>query len=321
MTRRLVCLAPNPSIDRFVEVDRLVPGTIHRPTRVQAVAGGKGLNVARAAVALGGSVIAVGIVAGHGGRWVVETLAAGGVDGRFVWSDGETRICTSIADASTGTLTELYEAGPAVGEGTWDAFESETRAALGSGDASVVTLSGSLPPGAPAYGHMRLVEIARAAGVPLAVDGFGPSGDAATAWRALLAAGPWLVKANLLEASGFAGEPLTDAAGATAAARAMVEAGTGGAVITLGAAGAVACLRGATWRIGPPRDLGPYPVGSGDAFLAGLVVGTTEGLDTAARLALAAGAGAANAAIPGAGRFDGAVARSIARSISVERLD
>jgi hypothetical protein len=29
---RLVCVAPNPAIDRLYEVDRLLPGAIHRPT-------------------------------------------------------------------------------------------------------------------------------------------------------------------------------------------------------------------------------------------------------------------------------------------------
>ena len=87
LTVRLLCIAPNPSIDRLVEVDRLVPGTIHRPTLVRAVAGGKGLNVARAAASLGATVTAVGILAGHGGRWLAEALDADGVD-RPVRLDG-----------------------------------------------------------------------------------------------------------------------------------------------------------------------------------------------------------------------------------------
>jgi hypothetical protein len=29
----LVCLAANPSIDTLIEIDRLVPGDIHRPAR------------------------------------------------------------------------------------------------------------------------------------------------------------------------------------------------------------------------------------------------------------------------------------------------
>ena len=66
----IVCLAANPSIDRLFEVERLVKGDIHRPTGFVQVAGGRGLNVARAAHALGAEVIAVAILRGHGGRWL-----------------------------------------------------------------------------------------------------------------------------------------------------------------------------------------------------------------------------------------------------------
>ena len=84
-------------------------------------------------------------------------------------------------------------------------------------------------------------------------------------------------------------------------------------------AGAVAVLDGTAWRVGPPAEAGPYPVGSGDAFLAGLVVGRTSGLATADQLALAAGAGAANARLAGAGTLDGDLARDLAGSVSVDR--
>ena len=66
------CLAANPSIDRTLAVERLVIGQIHRPHQVAVVAGGKGLNVARAANLLGGQVRAVALLGGHAGRWIAE---------------------------------------------------------------------------------------------------------------------------------------------------------------------------------------------------------------------------------------------------------
>ena len=50
----ILCVAANPSIDKLFEVERLVRGDIHRPVEFVQTAGGKGLNVARAARALGG---------------------------------------------------------------------------------------------------------------------------------------------------------------------------------------------------------------------------------------------------------------------------
>ena len=67
MTGRLLFVVANPSIDRLYKLDRLEVGQIHRPLSMVAVPGGKGLNAARAAAALGGSVTAVGIVAKRAG--------------------------------------------------------------------------------------------------------------------------------------------------------------------------------------------------------------------------------------------------------------
>ena len=72
----ILCVAANPSIDRLFAVDGLVPGAIHRPTRFVQVAGGKGLNVARAAVRLGGDVQAAALLGGHAGRWIADELGA-----------------------------------------------------------------------------------------------------------------------------------------------------------------------------------------------------------------------------------------------------
>ena len=116
---RLVTVAPNPSIDRLYELDRLVRDAVNRPRVETRVAGGKGLNVARAARALGAEVAAVALLAGHAGQWIAETLAAEGIDARLAWADGETRTCVAIHDGSDGTLTELNEAGPEVGPAAW----------------------------------------------------------------------------------------------------------------------------------------------------------------------------------------------------------
>ena len=64
----ILCVAASPSVDKLFEVGRVEIGAIHRPDGFVQVPGGKGLNVARAAHALGAEVIATGILAGHAGR-------------------------------------------------------------------------------------------------------------------------------------------------------------------------------------------------------------------------------------------------------------
>jgi fructose-1-phosphate kinase PfkB-like protein len=62
---------------------------------------------------------------------------------------------------------------------------------------------------------------------------------------------------------------------------------------------------------------GRYPVGSGDAFLAGLATALAAGDELDRALRLATGAGAANALVPGAGELDPAEARRIADTVAV----
>src|SRR3954451_13845305 len=155
---RLVCVAVNASIDKIAAVDRLVPGEIHRPELLSAVAGGKPINVARAASRLGLEVVVVPVVAGNMGSWLEASLASEQIRARPVRVAGETRTCLSILDRSTGALTELYEAGPALGDEGWPAIETAVASELEADpETTVVVLSGSLPPGAPVDGYARIV--------------------------------------------------------------------------------------------------------------------------------------------------------------------
>ncbi len=297
---RLLFVAANPSVDRLYQLDRLAVGEIHRPRSVVAVAGGKGLNAARAAAALGGSVTAVAIVAGRTGDWIAERLAERGIDARLARSGGETRTCVSILDRSTGTMTEIYERGEDVEPSAWDALETAVRGELGRDDIAAVALSGSLPPGAPPDGYARIARIAAdpPRAVPVLADTYGP------ALAAVLAEHPALVKVNAVEAGEATGTSVSDTASAVEAARLLCGAGAAAVIVTLGVDGAVVG-DGVRWtRLIPPDVRGAYGVGSGDAFLGGLAVSLGRGapLVEAARLGMAAAI--ANAQVPGAGELD-----------------
>ena len=299
----IVCVAPNPSIDKLFEVERLEPGGIHRPTAFVQVAGGKGLNVARAASALGAQVHVVALVGGRAGHWIADQLAALGIPLTAVWCASETRSCLSVADAETASLTEFYENGPRVSDAEWSEFVHAVSEQAAS--ASWTTVSGSLPPGAPESGYERLVT-----GTNVAADS-----------RELGDARPALVRVNATEAAeltGLATDTSTGAAEAAGAIRERIGGDGRAAIVTLGRKGAVlAAPDGASWR-GALDAVGPYPVGSGDAFLAGLVTALDSGETWPDALRVALGAGAANAEIPGAGRLDRDRAAQLARRARAE---
>jgi 1-phosphofructokinase family hexose kinase len=314
--KRLLFVAANPSIDRLFEVDRFVPGEIHRPERGVAVAGGKGLNAARAAATLGGSVMAVGIVAGRAGDWIEERLAELGIESRMARGIGETRTCISVLDRSSGVMTEIYERGEQVDSAAWDSLEAIIWAELERGDVAAVSLSGSLPPGAPPDGFARIARIALASSrtVPVLADTYGP------ALPALLGERPAILKVNAVEASEASGVSVADARSAAGAGRILRDAGAACVIVTVGLGGAVVVGADDPIQLLPPDLRGAYPVGSGDAFLGGLAIAFARGetMVEAARLGLAAGI--ANALVPGAGELDPASIAGILEGITQASL-
>jgi 1-phosphofructokinase family hexose kinase len=311
----IVCFSANPSIDRLFEVERLVKGDIHRPVGFAQVAGGKGLNVARAAKALGADVCAIALLRGHTGRWLQEALAAEGVDGEFVWTHGENRSSLSVADRETAGLTEFYEHGPVAPESSWVELMHAAVSRFVQG--GWLTISGSMPRGAPDDGYHDLIEEAHAAGVRVALDSEGER------LRLALEAEPDVVKLNVAEASGLLGIPAARADDARVAAskiRALAGGDGHAGIITRGAEGVVLAAPDGTLNEGVLYVRGRYPVGSGDSFLAGLVTALDRGASWEDALRLGLGAGAANAELPGAGRLEPVRAATLAEQADVRLL-
>jgi fructose-1-phosphate kinase PfkB-like protein len=220
-----------------------------------------------------------------------------------------------VADSETGRLTEFYEAGARVAPDAWRELEEIVSGLLV--DASWLALAGSLPPGAPDDGYPRLISAARRAGVATAVDSRGD------ALARSIDGHPDLVKINAHEAAQLLDRAISSIDEAHDAALA-IRRRAGGAghavVITMGEQGIVAIDPVGTTRHARTQARGRYPVGSGDALLAGLLVGLDCGDPWPDAIALALGAAAANAESPGAGHLDTARARELAAQAELTEL-
>ena len=300
-------VALSPALDVTYVVAEL--HGIQRPLDVRRVGGGKALNAARAAARLGADVLALAVLGGGTGRVVREAAEADGV--RVEAFDGGTltRTCTSISSVATGELTEIYETAAPVPAGTFDAVLARLADAARERPGWWL-VSGSSPQSLGDDALSRVVTTLRAAGARVAVDSHGPA-----LAGVVRDAPPDLVKVNRVEAAELTGlpddAPLADLVDAVAHR-------TGGlVVVTDGTAGATAGdgLRHVhAWLDG---HVGLFPVGSGDSFLGGLLVGLEEGgsLDDALRLATATAA--ANAQVPGAAVLDPALARELAGRVTL----
>lgn len=293
----ILCVTPNLAIDKTVVVPELTPGAIHRPERVLAVPGGKGVNVARGLRALGEGAVIAGWVGGFAGVFIEERLRREGFALALVRAEHESRTCLSILDRSSGRLTEIYEPGEPVPQVKVAELLDWLR--TGVGQYQAVTISGSLPPGVTPDFLIELLRAARAAGVPALLD---TSGEALR--RGLAEGRPSLIKPNAAELAALTGaEPVGPAEAAAAAAELAARHGAA-VVVTLGAAGAVAADGKLRLHARPPRIEAVSAVGSGDCALAGLARGLARRLPLAEALGDAVAAGAANALSVGAGHLD-----------------
>ena len=294
--------ALSPSLDLTYQLTSYQPGQMYRTPGPVAVAGGKAFNMARAARAMGADVVVVTLLGGPTGDRVAALADAEGMSVLSVASGAETRTCVSVAAADSGELTEIYEDSRPVAPEVLTRFGATLRERLRQRP-GWLSVSGRGPSGS-ADAVAELIRLGRACGTAVAVDTHGESLPASAA------AGPALVKVNRAEAAELLGRCPSDDLPEMAV---DIRDRTGAAVVlTDGTAGAVAVDDDGVLRVAPPTLRGPFPVGSGDSFLGGLLAALDDDLSLTAAVRLGTGCAVANALVPGQGYFERVLARRIA---------
>lgn len=301
----------NPAVDKTYRVPSLQPGRIHRVEKVDACPGGKGINVAKVLKRLG-LVRVTGFIGGGTGEAILRGLDRLGIPHRMVRIPGETRTCLNILDETGRTQTEFLEPGPAVPKEKWEELK-DTVAGLAEGS-RVVVFSGSLPPGLATDAYRELVSIVQSRQAKAVVD----AGGAPLA--RVLEACPFSVKPNGAEmASLFQKEEMSDSERINAL-REWNRRGIPFACVTLGERGALASVDGRVYQVIPPEIEAVNPVGSGDAFTAGLAAGLDRGEGIEETFALATAAAASNAMHLQAGQVDEKQVASLKEKVKVTIL-
>jgi tagatose 6-phosphate kinase len=269
----ILTVTPNAALDVTYRVDTLRTGGTHRVHDVHTRAGGKGVNVADILTQLGEPVHATGFA----GQELRARLPG------FVPIAGPSRRTVTILSPDEATL--FNEPGPAISTGEWAALLAQFDQL--AAHATVVVLSGSLPPGAPTDGYTQLI---RRSPAPVILDTDGEP------LRHGLTARPALIKPNHDE--------LTRLLGRTPDLPADC-AGLGVPVATtLGPHGAWLSTPDGTWHARPPHPVTGNPTGAGDAFTAACARGLAHQRPWPQILADAVALSAAAVAVPVAGAFD-----------------
>jgi 1-phosphofructokinase family hexose kinase len=286
----------NPAIDKCIDIERLVPGSVARARRLEIVPGGKGVNVALAIAALDEPAALVGIMdRGQRPQFEAYVAAGGGAGVAQHWVEVAQPVRTTLnVREASGAITELLEPGPTLAPAEAEALLRDFLEVAGR--ARVAVCSGSLPPGLPPSTYGELGRALAARGVPLIIDASGEALAQALAGR------PFAVKPNRREAEVLTGRPIAGVEDAAAAARALGDRGIDLVVISLEAEGVVAAWSGQLLHVAAPPRRAVNTVGAGDCLVAGLAVGLARGLPREAALRLAVACGTAKVLNPRTGQ-------------------
>jgi len=285
MTPNILTITLNPAIDRIIRHDRGL-------TSVVSFAGGKGVNVARAARVLGVPVRSIGVAGGTAGRLLDDLLDEEKILHSFFPIEGITRTNLTIVGKRGGVRRRIGP-GPVVIKKERDAFAG--ICCREAKRAAAVVFSGSLPPRFPVNEFSAMVLDAQRSGALTVVDTHGP------ALRAALELGVDVIKPNRQEAEEVLGFKLCSRGMIRKALRSFTGYGIKKVLISLGKDG-MAASDGATGvLVETPVVATGHAVGCGDAALAGFLSAHLKGKDFPVCVVYAAACGYANmsADVPG----------------------
>ncbi|HSU53260.1 MAG TPA: hexose kinase [Candidatus Dormibacteraeota bacterium] len=308
----ILCIGATPAAQRVMVFQAVTVGAVNRAVATHDGAAGKAVNVAKVLKILGEDPILIGLFGGQRGKDLQEQLCGLGIQTDSITVPAETRLCTTIIDQGQAVQTELVEESKAVEAAIYEELIAIVRTRAKNCPAAI--MSGTLTPGAPASFYARCVGAANENRALSIVDARGP------ALLEALPVRPGVVKPNRAELAATVGGELSTDKSLGDAMRALHERGAQRVIITAGADPVMAFDGQRFWRITAPRVTTVNPIGSGDAFTAGLTIGLLRGDELGEACRLASAAGAANALSLMPGELELKDVKRLAGEVKVEQI-
>ncbi|CAN5353649.1 1-phosphofructokinase [soil metagenome] len=312
----IVTVTLNAALDRTLTVPNFQLDQRHRASQGLTLAGGKGINVARALKRLEVPVVATGLAGGRTGTRIVEELTSEAILNDFVRIADESRTSTAVVDPTAATYTEINEWGPQVTPEELDML-LEKISYLARG-ADMVVFAGTLPRAVDESFYAEAIRDLTRRNVRAVLDSEG------SPLRLGVEAEPYLVTPNQREAEGLVGQELNDDEDYLMAVDRIAEMGARNVLITEETR-SFALFREdrkrLLFRALAPRVEPISAVGSGDVLLAAFIASrlADKPLDESLRSAVAAGA--ASTLEVGAGSFEPREATRLQGSVEVRELE
>jgi 1-phosphofructokinase family hexose kinase len=295
----IVTVTLNAALDRTLTVPHFQMGQRHRASQVLTLAGGKGINVARALKRLEVPVVATGLTGGRTGTRIVEELTSEAILNDFVRIGEESRASTAVVDPMENSYTEINEWGPLVSPAELEMLHEKLHYL--SRGADFVIFAGSLPRGVDESFYADAIRDLNRRGVRVVLDTEGEP------LRLGTEAEPYLVSPNQREAEHVVGQELEEEDDYLMALDRIAELGARNVHITQ-ESGCYGLFREERlvhrYRASAPVVEPVSVVGAGDVLLAQFIAAQLAGKSAEDALRIAVAAGAASTLEVGAGRFD-----------------
>ncbi len=304
----VLCVGPNPALQRTLWFPSLALGEVNRALRKRVSGGGKGTNVARILGQLGYPAKLLTFVGGTIGEEFVRTVRREDIEVKPVQAEAETRVCLTLIEEDESRQTELVEEAEGVCEDDVRRFLRVYSELLEG--CSFVVISGTSPAGVPEDFYGELTRRAGERGVPVIVDAPGQLLRHAVPYRPLLAKPNRKELAALFPGLGFEQQVLR-----------LRELGAQNVLITDGGNAAWLLAGDAHFRLVPPVVQPVNPIGSGDAVAAGIALALLEGKDIVEAVRFGIACGTANTLTELAGHVDPTAVERLLPLVEVETVD
>ena len=289
----------NPALDYVMHPNTLDMGFTNRSSSEELHCGGNGINVSTLLNELDKVTVAMGIVGGFTGEYLLSDLQRQGIPSNFVKLDsGFTRINVKLNGI---VMTMVNGNGPRIPEKKVDEL-LERMDVVGAGDTLVLT--GSIPSSLPEDIYTRLMAQLAGRGIQFVVDAPGQL------LMEAIKAQPFLIKPNNHEVGRIFGASPETPEECIPFAEKLQDGGARNVIVSCGGAGSLLLDEYGTEHIVPTAKIRLVnATGAGDSMVAGFLAKTTAGYDYDTALIYASACGTATAA-----------SRGIAKRATIDRV-
>lgn len=278
----------NPVVDRIYHIPDFKAGKKYKELAEEIYVGGKGGNIARVVSQLGESCVLYSYVSGRNGHLIIEEFDTERIKLKYVKIAQDNRTSINIIDPAKGLETEITETGPTVNQSERDALVDIIDNDISKND--IVVCSGITINGVEDSIYKFISEVCIQKGAKCIIDTNKES------LKQSLPGSFYFAKPNiheLKELFNIQGD-LSDKE-IVSLCKKMIVMGVENVFLTLGKDGALLVNKDRVISVSTPEIQRVSSIGSGDATVAGLIVGLLRDMDINSCLKLSMACGTSNA--------------------------